>query len=85
MSKKDGGPAFPAPEWFESAIEGETGKFMYDHPGMTLRDWFAGQALAWHPVSVRFAPTTRACGVTNGPTFAYSAADSMLAAREEKS
>ena len=44
MSKRDGGPAFPAPEWFESAIEGETGKFMYDHPGMTLRDWFAGQA-----------------------------------------
>jgi uncharacterized protein YodC (DUF2158 family) len=28
---KDGGPAFP--------VNGPSG----DHPGMTLRDWFAGQ------------------------------------------
>lgn len=37
MSKPDGGPAFPM--WTEDMpVEGS--------PGMTLRDWFAGQALA---------------------------------------
>ena len=45
MSKRDGGPAFPCPEWFESAIEGEVGQFVHDHPGMTIRDWYKGQAL----------------------------------------
>jgi len=37
----DGGPAFP---------QGETrdicGKIHFAHPGMTLRQWYAGQALA---------------------------------------
>jgi len=42
MSKKDGGPAFPVPvEDFTFA------DFAKGHPapGMTLRDWFAGQAI----------------------------------------
>ncbi len=32
MDRQDGGPAFPVPQ-------------QYDEQGMTLRDWFAGQAL----------------------------------------
>lgn len=40
MSARDGGPAFPIP----GPIEGEyTRQRAY---GMTLRDWFAGQAMA---------------------------------------
>jgi hypothetical protein len=40
MSKETGGPAYP------SANEVEFGNVMTKgHPGMTLRDWFAGQAL----------------------------------------
>lgn len=37
MDKEDGGQAFPGPS-------GE-GVFPCHQPGMTLRDWFAGQAL----------------------------------------
>lgn len=46
MSKKnDGGPAFPMP----ANYTGEDGPANYDHEpehGMSLRDWFAGQAMA---------------------------------------
>ena len=40
MSTNDGGPAFPVPaDHFEQRIHP-------DWRGMTLRDWFAGQAMA---------------------------------------
>lgn len=38
QSKDDGGPAFPT--------EPNTQPGFYRHHGMSLRDWFAGQALA---------------------------------------
>lgn len=41
MSEKDGGPAFPA-----ALAVGADGLFFSAEMGMTLRDWFAGQALA---------------------------------------
>lgn len=40
-SINDGGPAFP--------VSGPNG----DHPGMSLRDWFAGQAMAAMVASYR--------------------------------
>lgn len=42
MSNKDGGPAFPLGQ--KEAVDGS---LYYDavHPGMTLRDYFAAQAL----------------------------------------
>jgi hypothetical protein len=41
MSKNDGGPAFP-----ETKYGGNSDRHPVDEvPGMTLRDWFAGQAL----------------------------------------
>ena len=70
-TKDDGGPAFPlhpgiAPEW--TALT-----------GMTLRDWFAGQALAC--VYRRFE-----CGsdpMTEDLAFqAYAIADAMIAERK---
>jgi hypothetical protein len=38
MTKKNGGQAFPSVEYFD-------GNPSYTKDGMTLRDWFAGQAL----------------------------------------
>lgn len=45
MSKKDGGPAFPAR--IPLVHDADQGKDYpnYDESGMSLRDWFAGQAL----------------------------------------
>jgi hypothetical protein len=72
---KDGGAAFPS-------------SFRYDledwaDPGMSLRDWFAGQALSaigtWWPgpadLSSADIQKTRA-------KYCYQQADAMLAARE---
>jgi hypothetical protein len=65
---KNGGPAFPQAS---------------DHPyadnGMSLRDWFAGQALAW----VTSMPAN-AVGFDVVAAAAYKLADAMLAARESK-
>lgn len=69
----NGGPAFPIAE-----VPYPNGTTQY-WPGMTLRDWFAGQALAG---LVSY--------VVEGATFenvaedAYKAADAMLRAREVK-
>ena len=59
---EDGGPAFP--QWGLGAPS-----------GLTLRDWFAGQALAG---LLREYPWGRAAMV------AYQLADAMLAARKDR-
>jgi hypothetical protein len=65
MSKiNDGGPAFPIPD------EG--------WPGMTLRDWFAGQALAG--ISAQYGTGDAAMIAVE----CYEHADAMLKAREVK-
>lgn len=66
MTQKDnGGPAFPT----------TAGQVVYSH-GMTLRDWFAGQALA----NSRTFPGdwTAICSIAD---WAYQIADAMLAER----
>jgi hypothetical protein len=65
MTINDGGPAFPF-----KGYAGET-------YGMTLRDWFAGQALAGMLIGEWLSDK----GVA---TLAYEYADAMLAAREVK-
>jgi hypothetical protein len=58
---KDGGPAFP---------------YRDRYPGMTLRDWFAGQALAGLLASKGYHERSVAA------TDAFNLADAMLTARE---
>jgi uncharacterized protein YodC (DUF2158 family) len=72
---KDGGPAFP----------GEPSSSWY-FPGMTLRDWFAGQALAGL-IGIAEKVQAKDGGPVNASHFAISAyemADAMLAARSAK-
>ncbi len=69
----DGGPAFPL---FTSPSEtgGNIPPIQY---GMTLRDWFAGQALA--------GISAPSCGyeVQRAAQRSYELADAMLAARKQ--
>ena len=81
MSKVDnGGPAFPGP-WMPRGAEGDCAT------GMTLRDWFAGQALVgyWADQSEAdddFLPEGMERTCENAAEFAYRQADAMLAARK---
>lgn len=76
---KNGGPAFPCPE---VRLDDRTG-VVQACDGMSLRDWFAGQAL------VHIANWTPNCDHSDTKSFqkakaeyAYGLADAMLAARE---
>lgn len=79
MSKiNDGGPAFP--------VNGPNG----NHPGMSLRDWFAGLAMA--AIIAKRPPITDREGNAKGDAVirasavgAYDYADAMLAEREIES
>lgn len=64
MKENDGGPAFPC--------------IGHDWDGMTLRDWFAGQAMAAFIASNDHEAGDR---ITDIPEYAYNVADAMLAAR----
>lgn len=71
MSKapKDGGPAFP------SILQANG--IRHEQTGMTLRDWFAGRAMAelqWYTDTDENAKQAE---------MAYRIADAMLAAREK--
>lgn len=76
MSKRDGGPAFPT----LADVEYESGHALeLDTSGMSLRDWFAGQALNGLIASIQ--PHER---LTDHPLAAkncYAVADAMLAER----
>lgn len=67
-TSKEGGPAFP------SASDG----VFFD--GMSLRDWFAGQAVSG---SVAYANFHEDDDAQTAAKYAYRVADSMLKAREE--
>lgn len=79
----DGGPAYPAPATPKTDMHG------YDvTSGMSLRDWFAGQALA----GMTAAPIDTAAAATAAGmraqdfmvAVAFQIADAMLAARKDQ-
>lgn len=67
---KDGGPAFPA----------LGPNYPYSENGMSLRDWFAGQALAGFIA----ASANRNILAKLEASMCYQMADAMLAAREAR-
>ena len=82
----DGGPAFPvkAMEW--RLIDNRSTPVDVEHLGMSLRDWFAGQALAglWAHMTGTTKETV-GCEIQEIPArlanAAYKQADAMLAER----
>jgi hypothetical protein len=79
MAVEDGGQAFPVP-----LAARANGMLDAGEPGMTLRDWFAGQ------VAAAMAGGTIACGASSGPTDAvalakgaYCVADALLSERSK--
>lgn len=72
---KDGGPAFPCPS---TVYDPDThAEFDAKDWGMSLRDYFAGQALA----GIYANPESRHT-YEEAATVAYRTADAMIAARE---
>jgi len=82
----DGGSAFPHEADY---IRNNSGGYDFKvdhHPGMTLRDYFAGQALAAIPLKdamQRISNKSSAGEVICAADLAYRYADQMLKAREE--
>lgn len=70
----DGGPAFPI-------VGGGGDSRLYEDYGMSLRDWFAGQALSGWIASFNDeqSPIPHASA-----SLAYELADAMIAARKVK-
>ena len=77
MSKiNDGGPAFPRTgEGF--------GNPKYDTAGMTLRDWFAGQALNGFIVNAMMGDKTQK-NLTDTAALAFAVADAMIAESQKQ-
>lgn len=75
-------PAFPVEVSFglEPGEPSQTGESKAQFPGMTLRDWFAGQALAGYCAAPDFKDPTleRLVGA------AYKTAEAMLAERARR-
>jgi hypothetical protein len=71
----NGGPAFPQNDRWESGYEGtiQVTKQVPGHPGMSLRDWFAGQAMLMCP--------TNSWEVSEAAKYCYALADAMLKER----
>ena len=71
---KDGGPAFPG-----TFVDFQDG-FDRQEFGMSLRDWFAGQALAASAAMYPFGENRYS---EEAACWAYSIADAMLKKRKE--
>ena len=80
----DGGPAFPTAATATNVSKGVNGDSVLTNygscPGMSLLDWFAGQALATIPYNAIQSPKD----VDAVGRYCYGIADAMLAARKAK-
>mgnify|MGYP000272854830 CR=1 FL=1 len=77
MSTNDGGPAFPALTMLCGSDTVVASCHNSAQPGMSLRDWFAGQAIiALYQTDRSEYPTSK------DAEQAYRIADAMLAARK---
>jgi hypothetical protein len=95
-NNKDGGPAFPVPV---DAINNQDGSLLVPsqyglgpQPGMTLRDWFAGQIASGfaalpdersHRSSDGDAAEWRRRLMLQDAEYCYAMADAMLKARQQ--
>ncbi len=85
-TSKDGGPAFPTDPTSSTPIaqcEGDKTKWIHTYhgsqPGMSLRDWFAGQIIAACVAgAINKNPKI---SMSECASDAYQQADAMLAAR----
>ncbi len=74
---KDSGPAFPTSGRVPADYDGHNqGWCATEHPGMTLRDYFAAKAMASLATYQEYPPAQAA-------VYAYEYADAMLKARKE--
>jgi hypothetical protein len=73
----DGGPAFPLQDWDECIHSRRT------ETGMTLRDWFAGQALAGFAANPRMIDSRSPATLEIVSEWSFEAADAMIKARKE--
>jgi hypothetical protein len=84
MTKDDGGLAFQGKRGEKVTIKNIDDTY-YDtwetvmHPGMTLRDWFAGQALA----GIAAHATSEEWSVGVVAQYCYDLADAMIAERNK--
>ena len=80
--KPDGGPAFPVTPVYRTAPEGTE---CQTYSGMTLRDWFAGKALAGQLANPRWPNADGVLPASEedcAAHWAYSFADAMLKERD---
>lgn len=92
---EDGGPAFPRPPVINTNPADDGGYESSHAEGMSLRDWFAGQAImgicqyGLGTLAVEWTENgignERVSHLRSCATIAYGIADAMLAAREEPS
>jgi hypothetical protein len=82
----DGGPAFPKLQYHPGrrlSKDARTRPYADSTSGMSLRDWFAGQALCG-ALQRMSTPLFRATPMDELATNCYEQADAMLAQRKEE-
>lgn len=77
--KNDGGPAFPTDMLISGSVTGSK-----PYSGMSLRDWFAGQAMVGITAGYWSNPDMSGVGPQGMADEAYQYADAMIAARGDR-
>lgn len=83
MSKPDGGPAFPSEQYVDMPGQPVECQVLLRTGGMSLRDWFAGQALiGWLSAPGELGHEARTKPDV-AAAWSLESADELLKAREE--